>query len=48
MQDDDSFHIDNAEDSNFTDLHIAPRAGRAKKPVKYLEDSDDDDDDDMF
>ncbi|XP_032890927.1 DNA topoisomerase 2-alpha isoform X1 [Amblyraja radiata] len=43
IQDDDSFHIDNAEDSNFTDLHIAPRAGRAKKPVQYLEDSDDDD-----
>ncbi|XP_078281099.1 DNA topoisomerase 2-alpha [Rhinoraja longicauda] len=44
IQDDDSFNIDNADGSNFTDLNIAPRikTGRAKKPVQYVEDSDDD------
>ncbi|XP_067824939.1 DNA topoisomerase 2-alpha isoform X2 [Heptranchias perlo] len=46
MLEDESFHIDIAEDSNSSvDLDEAPRVktGRARKPVHYLEDDDDDD-----
>ncbi|GCB85389.1 hypothetical protein scyTo_0026061, partial [Scyliorhinus torazame] len=44
MVDDESFHIDVDEDSKSSiDLERAPRmASRAKKPVRYLEDSDED------
>ncbi|XP_059812399.1 DNA topoisomerase 2-alpha [Hypanus sabinus] len=51
MLDDDSFHIDNAGDSNFiANMDIAPRVttGRAKKPVQYQEDSDEEEDEDIF